>query len=156
MARRYPRGTSSRPTTTSDTRFEYMSARNCAISSRLSCDRSERRAAFCVAARAGNRGRAGVLPRSLGWRIVVPVGGGRTLRGIVAGPDEAVLRAPFAQARDDFTLDGEVAQQVVEFHGERQEVVARQGLFVAQLLSAASKRSARSHTDCSGRRSARA
>ena len=38
--------------------------------------------------------------------------------------EEAVLHAPLAQPRDDFALDGEVAQQVVEFHGERQEIVA--------------------------------
>ena len=46
---------------------------------------------------------------------------------------ELAQRAPLAQPRDHFALDGEVAQQVVELDGDRQEVVTRQRRLVAQL-----------------------
>ncbi len=64
-------------------------------------------------------------PRSCGWRMVVPVAvAERCVTSNRRGRSEAVLHAPLAQARDHLALDGEMAQQVVELHRERQEIVA--------------------------------
>ena len=121
---------------TSDTRLEYMSARNCdhLLEAFLRKIGEARGLLRCGAGLEIAVASESAALRSL--RLADRRAGGMVAERCVASIDgaamDAVLHAPVAQARDHFALDREMAQQVVELHGEGQEIVARQGLLVAQ------------------------